>query len=125
MSGRHEDICRKKAQIIVHNTAQWDIYQEAANRAYLERAKEFPNTRRMVAEHIPGFEFKFGSNLEDTPKFIDGEIVRDDYYIIKNGLIIAQYVDFRGSYKTIGYTQSMSCIGLYPELYSGEPVFKQ
>jgi hypothetical protein len=118
----HEEICHAQARTIVHDKILWNEYVEGANRNFLNRKREFPDTGRSVIEYVPGFEFRYGANLKErrTP-VVDG-ILRDDVYIMMNGKVVAQLVDFLASYKTLGTASHLNCIGLFSNLYSLEAI---
>ena len=116
----HERLCKSEARTIVHDPALWEEYLTAAEQAYSERAKDFPDTERVVAEYAPEFEHKFGSGLTDAPSTMDGEVVREDLFIVKDGALVAQFVNFYARRDFAGRTVA-ACFARFPELYGMPP----
>ncbi len=116
----HEDLevrCRAEAQTIVHDEELWRDHIIGSNRSYLARKSEFPETERAMPEYVEGFEERFGSQLKMDRTRVDGKVNRDDIYILKNGKVVAQLVDFvlPASGSGVGV---IGCTGLFRELYA-------
>jgi hypothetical protein len=116
----HENLCRVNSRVIVHDKLYWNRYLYLANEVFIKRKNDFPETERSVTEYVAGFEFKFGDQLKNERTSFPEGIVRDDIFLLKNGKIVAQYVDFIASYTVLGTPNSLNCTGLFPKLYSLE-----
>jgi hypothetical protein len=114
----HEEICRREARVIIHDQERWQEYKKEAEQTYRSRAERFPNTGRTVAEYAAGFEIRFGSELKHDRNSENGSVIRDDLYILQNGNIVVQYVDFVARRDGLAAPLTQSCIGNFPELYS-------
>lgn len=114
----HEKICRAEARTIVHDRDLWAKYVAGANESYLNRKKEFLETGRSVPEYVLGFEVRYGSELKTERVFVEGKVTRGDIFIIKDGKIVAQFVDFMARYDSLGGNTNFDCTGLFPDLYS-------
>lgn len=113
---RHEELCRGEARTIIHDFDLWNEYLKVAQQTYSNRAKQFPDTARVVAEYAPGFQQKYGSDLSDTPATRNGAVVREDLFIMKDGKRVAQFVNFYARQDSGGRT-IVACLGSFPELY--------
>ena len=118
----HENFCRSNTRVIVHDTLYWNIYFELSNEVFIKRKNDFPETERSLTEYVEGFDFKFGPQLKNERTSVSEGIVRDDIFLLKNGKIVAQYVDFIATYTVLGTTNSLNCTGLFPKLYSLEGI---
>ncbi|WP_447755825.1 hypothetical protein [Sphingopyxis fribergensis] len=113
----HEKACRLHAKTIVHNQDLWAIYMKGGDEAFQDRKREFPETERAVGEYVPGFEHRFGRALTIGRNPRIGEVVRDDLVIVKDGILVARFVDFAGSYNSIEGPQFLTCLGNYKSNY--------
>lgn len=114
--------CRSEARLIVHDQALWADYLEEADETYASRAARFPDTERVIVEYAPSFQQKFGTDLTDQPATADGEVVRQDLFIVKGDRKVAQFVNFYARDDFAGKT-IRACLGNFPELYArGAPV---
>lgn len=116
----HKKICEKQSKVLIHNEIMWNEYVEGSNEAFQKRKSEFSGTKLSVPEHVFGFDIKFGEDLMDDPTFISRKILRNDIFILKNQIIVAQFVDFTSSYKSMDGKTNFSCTGWYPDLYNLE-----
>ena len=114
-----ETRCHESAKIIVHDPQLWAEYQIGAQQTYRERAEGYPQTGKVVAEYVAGFEQRFGNSRRDSPEVVPGQVTREDLWITKSGKPVAQYVNFYLGGGWPGYGGS-ACIGLYPALYSDQ-----
>lgn len=114
---RHDKACRLHAKVMVHNRDLWAVYTKGAEKAFQERKREFPETGRAVPEYVPGFEQRYGKHLTIGRNPRIGEVVRDDVVIMKDGIVVANFVDFAGSFNTIEGRQFLTCLGNYESNY--------
>lgn len=121
MIEEHHDICQKNARLVIHNSSLWTKYQEGAQRVFEARRKKFgPGTERAAIEAVSEFDERYGPAFAERRQFIAGKIVREDIFILHRGQVVAQYIDFIVSLRTIDGATNLYCLGLYPELYSRE-----
>ena len=116
----HEDLeerCRAEARTIIHDEELWRDHVIRSNQNYLARKREFPETGRAMPEYVQGFEERFGLQLKIDRTPVDGKVNRDDLYILENGKIVAQLVDFVLPAYGSG-VGVLDCTGLFPELYA-------
>lgn len=112
---RHENLCREEARLIVHDAELWKQYLIEAEQTFSDRSERFPNTRRALIEYAPSFEHRYGSDLKSRPRSLDHEITRQDIYILKDGRIAAQFLNF---YARVDFSNNIrSCIAVVPDLY--------
>ena len=114
---KHRVICSQSARIIVFDQAVWIEYKKGANDAFLNRAKGFPDARPAVPQYAPGFYQRFGAEMTEDRGYKGSGIQRSDISILKDGQLIATFVDFIVYMGGIDGGGLINCTGLYPELY--------
>ena len=117
----HRNICERSAKLIVHDRSLWSQYQDSAQRVFELRKSQFgPETERATIEAVPGFDERYGLRLTNSRGYVENKIEQDDIYIVHEGKIVAQYIDFIASVPGIGSKTNLYCVGLYPEMYDRE-----
>ena len=116
---KHNARCENEARLIVRNPALWAEFQDESRRAFEARRKRFgPETERATIEAVPGFDQKYGPDLADSRYFRDEKIERNDIFIVHGDQIVAQYVDFTASLRSIDGATNLYCLGSHPERYA-------
>jgi hypothetical protein len=116
---QHRALCRSKASLIIKNKALWLEFLEIGNKNYISRKTDFPQTgERLLLEYAEGFDFRYGSNLSvDRENPID-ETVRNDIFVLKEGVIVAQLIDFVTNVGPSFGPAYVSCLSLCPDCYN-------
>ena len=115
-----EERCRREARVIVHDRTLWRAYLRGAQETHSERAAEFPETRRSIVETVPGFSWRYGSELREKPNIPEGKVVRQDFFLLlDDSRLVAQFVNFYARKEFAGRSVK-SCVGNFPELFGGE-----
>lgn len=121
LATKHEHICQAEATIIVHERLLWDEYTQAARKNYLRRLEEnaFGGTesRREAVEYVPGYSQRFGGAKTEFRDSLPGQIIRNDLFLYKGNVLVAQYVDYIVGFKTIASQTGSSCVTAFPHLY--------
>lgn len=116
-----EKICKAESRIIVHDRVLWKEYVIGANKSYQELVNQSPEPfDRSVPDHADGFEQRFGAKLSENRAdgAAVGEISRDDIYVLKDGKVVAQFVDYVLPASGISGGGVYACTGLFSNLYS-------
>lgn len=77
----------------------------------------------MNLEYVEGFEQRYGSsiksirNIDEIRPYTDGEIIRDDLFLMKGKNIVIQIVDYIAAWKTIDNLNGLDCLGHYGIIY--------
>ena len=116
---KHNARCESEARLIVRNPGLWAEFQDRSRRAFEARRERFgPETERAIIEAVPGFDQKYGPDLADNRDFGDEKIKRNDIFIVHGDQIVAQYVDFTASLRSIDGATNLYCLGSHPERYA-------
>lgn len=113
--------CRSDARLVIHDRQLWAEYEQEANATYQARKASFTETERNAAEYAPGFQQRYGAELSEAPETKDGEVVRQDLFIMKGDTTVAQYVNYYARSDAAGSTIK-TCLGSFPELYSDRKI---
>ncbi len=114
--GELEETCKAEAKIVVHDQPLWREFVTEGNANFESRASEYPETHRIVAEYALGFDRLYGPSMEPSTLTVDGKVVRSDLIILKDGVRVADYVNFYARRDFAGRTIS-NCIAKFPDLY--------
>ncbi len=119
----HRKVCERNAKLVILEPALWKKYTEGAKLVFEARRSQFGlETEQAIIEAVPGFEERYGSALSEKRQFVDDKVIRDDVFITFNGNVVAQYVDFTASLRSIDGATGLTCLSLYPELYEGKAI---
>lgn len=114
----HELACKAQAKVVIHNHDLWNQYVLGADQAFHDRQRDFgEKAERSLIEAVPGYEMRFGSDLEERSTYKPGEIVRDDIFFLKDDVIVAQFIDFTVAYEAVHGLSGLRCTGRFPDLY--------
>jgi hypothetical protein len=114
---QHNARCEKEAKLVIHDQKLWTEFKEGGRLAFEARRARFgPETERATIEAVAGFDQRYGSTLAIDRDFGDEQILRNDIYILKGGTVVAQYIDFTASLKSLGGSTNLYCLGSHPEL---------
>jgi hypothetical protein len=140
----HEQICVKNMKVIVHDEKLWREYKELAEISYLKSDDEYrswinsdagpkevegglgvpASAGRMYLEPVEGFDQRYGPSIKNirpaysTRPYTNGQILRDDLFLMKGDKVVIQVVDYIVAYQTLGAQMGFDCLGHYGILYT-------
>ena len=110
----HDRKCRESINLIIHDEGLWRQYRLQSQKAHKqEMPLNPPNPGRTYWMSVGDFKTRYGDKKTVFRTAVDGKIVRDDLFIMKNDKIIAQMVDFTALQKGFGFSTGYSCIEYY------------
>jgi DNA polymerase I len=141
----HEQICVKNMKVIVHDEKLWQEYKILSEIAYQQKEIEYrawinsdagpkevegglgvPASagRASLLEHVEGFDQRYGPSIKNirpaysTRPYTNGQILRDDLFLMKGDKVVIQVVDYIVAYQTLGAQMGFDCQGHYGILYT-------
>ena len=107
-------LCREQARTIVIEPVLFSEWLAQARAQAAERAREFKERPRVTGyEAVPGFELRHGPDLGKWRERATEEIRREDVFLVKNGIRVAQFINFTVLIRRAAQSTSMSCYGSY------------
>lgn len=117
----HEAICKKNMQVIVHDGNLWREYQKQSEIAHQrEMAAEYPIAWRALYFPVGNFTIAFGEGKSFFRSSGTKKIYRDDVFVMKNDVIVAQIVDYITQIRGFDGPTDFSCLKFYDNLVLGE-----
>lgn len=110
----HDRKCRESIKLIIHDEGLWRQYRLQSQIAHRhEMSLNPPNTGRTYWMGVGDFKMRFGEKKTLFRSTVDGKIVRDDLFILKNDKVVAQMVDYTALQKGFDGPTGYDCIGYY------------